>query len=189
VEGNDEEEYTWSGTMAISAKLLRSEEGVIQGDRRKKVGSGTVVLRRNEQKEILKLCGDVMLSGQKYEPVELEDFNFGEYVDVEVKDGRVLIVGICVPELSQVEKFLQLSISVKEVGNGEQLGVGVYGEMGREYRLRIYNVIGRVVEEVRWEKTYEEETILLEAGKYGKGLFIIEVTNGEQIARAKFVRY
>ncbi len=32
--------------------------------------------------------------------------DFGQYIEVEVRNGRVHIVGICMPELSQVERFL-----------------------------------------------------------------------------------
>ncbi len=49
--------------------------------------------------------------------------------------------------------------------------------------------MGSVVEELRWEKAFEQETIRLDTRTYGKGIFFIEVTNGQQTAREKIVRY
>lgn len=189
VEGKQEDEYVWSGSMLISSKLLSGSDGVIKGNVRYKTGSGIELLRKNEDKIILTLCGNVMMSGQEYEPVELDSFDFGKYVEVETRDGRVHTVGVCMPELSQVERFVQLTITAKADESGDKMAIEIVGEKGREYRLRIYNIMGSVIEELHWEKLYQQETIWLDMRTIGNGLFLIEATNGLQIARCKVIKY
>ncbi len=189
VEGKAGGEYNWRGILSISSKLLRGDDGTIEVDRRKKRGFGVEVMSKDEEKRLMVVCGDVMMSGRRYELVELDSFDFGEYVDVEVRNGRVQIVGVCMPELSEVERFMQLVVNAKEVVTGAEIELEVLGERGKEYRLRIYDIMGNVVEELSWEKGIETETILLDGGTYGRGIFLIEVTDGIQTARVKLLRY
>ncbi len=189
IEGKEESEYRWSGSVLVSSKLLRSDDGVVEGMIRRKSGTGIELMRKNEERTLMTLCGDVMMSGRRYEPVELESFDFGEYVEVEMRNGRIQIVGICMPELSQIESFLGLAVRVGKKDNGDEVEIEVEGESEGQHRLRIYNILGNVVGEWTWDKMSKREKILIDVRPFGRGLFFIVVTNGEQIVRKRLVIY
>ena len=129
-------------------------------------------------REIGRICGDMMLPRRKVVAIDLRNFDFGEWYEVEEVDGALRVIGVCQPELSQVEMLNPMNLEIVPNPAGDKFMVRLEGEAGSQYRLRIMDMLGRSIETTEGEFERKGMKIHFDAKRFGSGLFFVQLCSG-----------
>ena len=146
------------------------------GDRIVKITGRSEVIS-DEPKVIGWLCGDVFLGSKSQIPLKFESFQWKDsYLETETHDGSLTIVGVCEPELLQIELLNPINIIVHpNPVYSNEVEIVVEGLKGMNYLLEIYNSRGMVVER---EGIYMEDSVAVirkSLTSYPNGLYLFKV--------------
>jgi|GEM_PF-5131350 len=175
--GGEDTVMGWQGEVVFERGLMATGEGSIVGEERVVKFSGEVKMD-TMVKEIGRICGDILLPERRVVAIDLRGFEFGENYEVNEEDGRLMVVGVCEPELSQVEMRNVLRLTIIPNPAGEKFKFRIEGERGKEYKIRINDLLGKSIEEVEGKFEGSEVEIEFEGKELGKGMFFGQLCSG-----------
>ena len=175
--GGEDTVIGWQGEVVFERGLMATGEGSIVGEERVVKFSGEVKMD-TMVKEIGRICGDILLPERRVVAIDIRGFEFGENYEVNEEDGRLRVVGVCEPELSQVEIRNALRLTIIPNPASEKFKFRIEGERGKEYKIKINDLLGKSIEEVEGKFEGSEVEIEFEGKELGKGMFFGQLCSG-----------
>jgi len=175
--GGEDTVMGWQGEVVFERGLMATGEGSIVGEERVVKFNGEVKMD-TMVKEIGRICGDILLPERRVVAIDLRGFEFGENYEVNEEDGRLRVIGVCEPELSQVEIRNVLRLTIIPNPAGEKFKFRIEGERWKEYKIRINDLLGKSIEEVEGKFEGSEVEIEFEGKELGKGMFFGQLCSG-----------
>lgn len=172
-----EERVNWSVEVSFDTRLLETGQGIIDNGKRKVNLTGTMEYLDEDTLNLSAVCGRVLLSSVQ-QSINVEDYDFGEFIEVEKKDGLIRLIGICEPELSETESFQPVELELIPNPASNELEVRIKGQSDYGYVLRFLTLEGREI--LRKEGKLESGIgiLKLDTEQLGSGVLVVDCIVG-----------
>lgn len=166
-----------------SAFLPENIKSTIEGKDRIITIEGESTEIKNEPGVIGWFCGEVLLGSERRVPLIIEKLQWKDsYLDTETRDGSLTLEGVCEHQLSQVELFQPLNLSVlPNPSSSDEVELIIEGKKGANYLIEIYNSNGMLVEQQGIHMDDAVAVITKSLSSYPSGLYLFKI--GKQIAK------
>jgi hypothetical protein len=166
-----------------NAFLPENIKSTIEGKDRIITIEGESTEIKNEPGVIGWFCGEVLLGSERRVPLIIEKLQWKDsYLDTETRDGSLTLEGVCEHQLSQVELFQPLNISVlPNPSSSDEVELIIEGKKGANYLIEIYNSNGMLVEQQGIHMDDAVAVITKSLSSYPSGLYLFKI--GKQIAK------
>jgi hypothetical protein len=166
-----------------NAFLPENIKSTIEGKDRIITIEGESTEIKNEPGVIGWFCGEVLLGSERRVPLIIEKLQWKDsYLDTETRDGSLTLEGVCEHQLSQVELFQPLNLSVlPNPSSSDEVELIIEGKKGANYLIEIYNSNGMLVEQQGIHMDDAVAVITKSLSSYPSGLYLFKI--GKQIAK------
>ncbi|QLH54496.1 MAG: hypothetical protein CH6_3529 [Candidatus Kapaibacterium sp.] len=176
---------SFKATIRYDARALQPEDQTypIENGERVVSLSGSEIYIDENPKEIGRFCGEILLPPSEKIPLRIVDFQWlTNNIEATPRDGSLTVKGICMPNMSQIELFQPIEISLLPNPTNDEIEITLKGNANTKYLLKITNAIGCEVEER--EVTFEkgQTNIKIDLRNYSSGLYFLQIGN-------KFVKF
>lgn len=135
--------------------------------------SGSSIDMANETATIGAISGTVLLGEQKTSPLKIKSFNWGRNdIETDTIHGSLTLT-TCVYDLRKVNTFTRTQMNIQPNPISKNAEIEIVSESEGAYKLKLYNIHGRLLEKVQWQSVGEKSTRLINIDfkKYRAGYY------------------
>lgn len=136
--------------------IMPDDIGVIRDNKRVVSLKKNSVAIGNQDVEITRICGYIMLGNEQEYLIEISAFDWeDEFVNIKLDDGVLSLYGVCAHDLTKIRYFQPSEMILAPNPASDKIDVAVSsGEIG-QFMISVISAQGKIVEKISWSNSSE----------------------------------
>ena len=168
---NDTLSYTAEIRYEASALIPKNQFPVEFGDRIISLSGSNIIFNKNEI-ELGDFCGDVMLANSDITPLRITKFQWNNpLIDTIIKDGNLIVKGLCVQSLSRLQLFTQTTFELIPNPASSSMDMKITTAETGTFNYKIYNLQGEELKSYTWENNLKDVLQTINLDGFSSGVY------------------